>query len=47
MSKYRTLGIVNPRQKLLAVFYEGKELEKDPVIALLIVECEEEARRSL
>jgi len=47
MSNYRTLGVLTPRQKLKAVFYEGKQLERNPVIGLLVIECQEEEGTSI
>lgn len=47
MSNYRTLGVLNPSQKLKAVFYEGKELERYPVIGLMVIECQEEESTSI
>jgi len=42
MSKYHNIGVVTPVIKMEAVFYEKGKLTRDPVIALLIVECSDE-----
>lgn len=39
MTEYKTLGVTNPNIKLQAVFYEKGELQRLPIVALIVVEC--------
>ena len=41
MSKYKTIGVVNPMIKLEAVFYQKGKLTRSSVIALMVIECKD------
>lgn len=38
MSKYKTVGVVNPKIELNGVFYEKRKLTRNPVVALMVDE---------